>query len=150
MLKQLLSQITNDKKKIPTYQIGLVHAKMYRSYKHVVSAALKKYHLSFVDWLLLGLLYDAEEMRYGLIADTLGVEASFVSVLVDQLMERGYIKEKKSTEDKRVKQIVLTKKGESLVPKVETFLKAKLLPIVAHVPIHDMEKYMEAMDELEI
>lgn len=149
MLKKLFGQITKGKTVCPTYQIGLVHSKTYRIYKQITTTALKKYQLSFIDWLLLGLLYDAGEMRYGVLAETLGVEASFVSVLVDQLRGRGYIREKKSTTDKRVKQIILSKKGMSLIPDVEAFLKSKLAAALDGVPLSDMQKYMETIQLLE-
>ena len=149
MLKKLFGQITKDKRVSPTYQIGLVHSKTYRIYKQITTTALKKYQLSFVDWLLLGLLYDAGEMRYGVLADTLGVEASFVSVLVDQLRSRGFIREKKSTTDKRVKQIILSKKGLTLIPDIEKFLKEKLASAIEGVPLSDMQKYMETIQLLE-
>jgi DNA-binding MarR family transcriptional regulator len=149
MLKKLFGQITKERKVSPTYQIGLVHSKTYRIYKQITTTALKKYNLSFVDWLLLGLLYDAGEMRYGVLAETLGVEASFVSVLVEQLRARGYIREKKSTSDKRVKQIILSKKGLSLIPDVEEHLKSKISRATEGVPLSEMQKYMETIQMLE-
>lgn len=149
MLKKLFGQITKERKASPTYQIGLVHSKTYRIYKQITTTALKKYNLSFVDWLLLGLLYDAGEMRYGVLADTLGVEASFVSVLVEQLRARGYIREKKNTSDKRVKQIILSKKGQSLIPDVEKHLKDKLSSALSDAPLIEMQKYMESIQALE-
>ena len=149
MLKKLFGQITRERKVSPTYQIGLVHSKTYRIYKQITTTALKKYNLSFVDWLLLGLLYDAGEMRYGVLAETLGVEASFVSVLVEQLRARGYIREKKSSTDKRVKQIILSKKGLYLIPDVEEHLKSKMSRATEGVPLSEMQKYMETIQLLE-
>ncbi len=148
MLKKLITSITNSNvpiKAIPTYQISLLHSKTHRIVKQATSHALKKYKLSYVDWALLGLLYEKEELRYGSLADELGVEPSFISVLIEGLQKKSLIREKKHHSDKRVKQIHLTKKGKDLIPEVESFLKDKLDYLFNSLQPNDLNKYLTYM-----
>lgn len=151
MLKKLITSITNSNtpaKSIPTYQLSLLHSKTHRIVKQATSHALKRYKLSYVDWALLGLLYDKEELRYGSLAEELGVEPSFISVLIEGLQKKSLIREKKHHSDKRVKQIYLTKKGKDLIPEVETFLKVKLDYLFNSLHPQDMQKYLSCMATL--
>lgn len=151
MLKKFISSFTNGNgqaKTITTYQLSLLHSKTHRILKQATSNALKQYKLSYVDWALLGLLFEKEELRYGSLAEELGVEPSFISVLIEGLQKKGYIREKKHQSDKRVKQIYLTKKGKDIVPQVETYLKEKLDFLFTTLPPNDMNKYLTCMAEL--
>lgn len=148
MLKKLITSITNSnglQKSIPTYQLSLLHSKTHRIVKQSTSQALKKYKLSYVDWALLGLLYEKEELRYGSLAEELGVEPSFISVLVEGLQKKNLIREKKHYSDKRVKQIHLTKKGRELIPEIEFFLKEQLDYLFTLLSPQDMHKYISCL-----
>lgn len=146
MLHKLIHSIKNANKQFTTYHLSLLQSKSHRILKQTTSAALKRYKLSFVDWALLGLLFEKTDLRYGSLADELGVEPSFISVLVEGLQKKGLIREKKHSIDKRVKQITLTKKGKDLIPEVETYLKDKLDPILGTLPDREMHRYLELME----
>lgn len=148
MLKKFIDSLTNGGETAPsitTYQLSLLHSKTHRIIKQTTSAALKKYRLSYVDWALLGLLFEKEELRYGSLADELGVEPSFISVLIEGLKKKALIREKKHHSDKRVKQIYLTKKGKELVPVIEQYLKEKLDVLFSTLTPQDMSKYLTCM-----
>lgn len=148
MLKKLITSITSNNghsKSFTTYQLSLLHSKTHRIIKQATSNALKKYKLSYVDWALMGLLFEKEELRYGSLAEELGVEPSFISVLIEGLQKKGYIREKKHHSDKRVKQIYLTKKGKDLVPNVEDYLKEKLDGLFNTLPPNDMDRFLTYM-----
>jgi DNA-binding MarR family transcriptional regulator len=153
MLKKFIDSLTNSNsnghtKSVTTYQLSLLHSKTHRIIKQITSSALKRYKLSYVDWALLGLLYEKEELRYGSLAEELGVEPSFISVLIEGLQKKGYIREKKHHSDKRVKQIYLTKKGKELIPQVEMYLKEKLDFLFNTLAPQDMDKYVNYMATL--
>lgn len=148
MLKKFINSLTNgngNSQSFTTYQLSLLHSKTHRIIKQATSNALKKYKLSYVDWALMGLLYEKNELRYGSLADELGVEPSFISVLIEGLQKKGYIREKKHHSDKRVKQIYLTKKGRDAVPQVEGYLKEKLEVLLTTLTPQDMNKYLTCM-----
>jgi DNA-binding MarR family transcriptional regulator len=148
MLDKILDAFSRGKSDYTSYRIGLVQAKAYRLVKNLTGEALKKYELSSIDWAMIGLLYDFGEMRYGELAEALGVEAPFVSVLAEGLEQKGYVKETKSTTDKRVKNIHLTKKGERLVPELEAAVRAKIDPLFEHIGQSDISRYVHTLERI--
>ncbi len=125
MLKKLLSSITGTSENISSYKISLLQAKANRTLKQQTSVWLQTYHLSSLEWTILGILFDLKTgQRLQDIAELVGVEAPFVTVTVQDLAAKKLIKSSPSREDKRAKMITLSKKGMKLVPQIE----AEILP----------------------
>lgn len=148
MLKQLIYSLSapSGKKQTSTYHLILLQSKSNRIVKTLTSSALKKYKLSYVDWALLGLLFEGQELCYGSLAEELGVEPSFVSVLVEGLQKKGYIRQKKNASDKRVKFVALTKKGQSLIPNVEESLRKTLDSVFGSISASDLARFTHVME----
>lgn len=109
---------------IKTYTIGLHQAKAYRILKQTTAAALEKYHLSPLDWALMGLLLENKAgIRPSELAETLGVEAPFVTVLVDQLKQKKLVMRQKDPNDRRARLIVLSAAGRRKVEVIERDLR---------------------------
>ncbi|MCX7996978.1 MAG: MarR family transcriptional regulator [Patescibacteria group bacterium] len=148
MLKKFIDSLAAGKKQIPTYQLSLLQSKSNRIIKQITNVALKKYRLSYVDWAFLGILFEKNELRYGSIAEELGVEPSFVSVLVQGLQKKGYVREKINSVDRRVKQITLTKKGADLIPEIEDSMRNTFETILQEVTLADMQRYVAVLQSI--
>lgn len=127
MLKNFFQSVFGEANQLTTYKIGLLQAKAYRLLKQKTSSLLEKYNISAIEWALLGLLFDQKE-GYKLIeiADLLGVEAPFVTVMIDSLEHRRLVKRTTSNQDKRAKRVVLTAQGVTKVPQIESAIRAEM------------------------
>lgn len=61
-------------------------------------------------------LYKKKTLSMNKIAANIKRTNATVTVLIDKLIKKGYIEKKKSNNDKRVTNVILTKKGESFKP----------------------------------
>lgn len=122
---QKLQQFVLPESRMPTYTIGLLQTKAYRTLKRETTELLSEYSLSTLDWALLGHLSETEDgMNSSEIADLLGVALPFVTVMVRELQKKKLITKRKSKTDKRENRIVLTDAATQLIPKIEKKLRA--------------------------
>lgn len=135
-----------DLANIKTYAIGLDQAKAYRILKHVTSQALEKYSLSPLDWALLGLLSDQKNgLRPSEIAELLGVEAPFVTVIVDELQTKKMVVRKKDAVDRRAKLVTLTAHGHRRVLLIENQLRQATKGLMKGVSPQEIIAYMKVL-----
>lgn len=121
-----LFKILGLERQITTYTVGLLQAKAYRILKHASNDALKEFAISPLEWSFLGLLNDQPAgMRARELAEILGVEPPFVTVVVKKLKAQKLLTLKVDTHDKRAKTITLSAEGKKFIPKVEATLRAK-------------------------
>lgn len=82
--------------------------------KHDVSRLADAHELTVMQLITLCSLWPGEPVPMNSISCLLVCDASNVTGIVDRLVQRGYILRQESAEDRRVKQIRLTEKGETL------------------------------------
>jgi MarR family 2-MHQ and catechol resistance regulon transcriptional repressor len=133
---------------LTTYNTGLLQAKAYRVLKSYMSGHLLKYGLSMPQWAFLGVVFDAKKMRLVELAQFLDVEAPFATNLADQLQKKGYVKRIADKEDRRAKYIVLTSKGEALVPEIEEDTKNAMRLIYKHISPVELATYIKVLDAI--
>ncbi len=149
MITETIKNAVTKQLGLSTYKTGLLHAKSYRILKNRTSAFLEPYDMSTIDWALLGLLYEQKEgMRLIAIAETLGVEAPFITAMVDELEEKGYVSRESDTKDKRAKIIKLTLKGRSFVPKIESELRTEMKGLLKGLSLSDIFGYLKVMEAI--
>lgn len=137
-----------DISKLSTYQLGLVHAQAYRVLQLEFRTGLEPYGLSIPEWSLMGVVYDTDNMTLTQIADALRSKASHPTVLVEQLMERGLLSRTSHPDDRRVRVVTLTAKGRSLVPKIESSVRASIRDAVNHIPREELATYFGVLAQL--
>jgi len=126
MLKEILKQAISTFSPITTYSTGLLQVKAFKILKEVTTDALKKYDINSLDWAFLGLLYsNPAGFKLADVAEMLGIEASFMTLVIDGLEKRQLVKRTVDIDDKRYKVVKLTETGKELVPKVETYLRGE-------------------------
>jgi DNA-binding MarR family transcriptional regulator len=93
---------------------------------------------------ILNILFREERCTMNELAKKIHRTKPNVTVLIDKLVEYGYVKKEKSTADNRVTYITLTDKGESLRP-VFLSISTKLTKIVyGKIPLEESDA-LEAM-----
>jgi len=124
MIKNDILNLLIKNNKLNSYNVGLIQAKAYRALKHTTQEALKAYHISSLEWAALGLLFDETQGLRALdLAQTLGVEAPFISVMIKKLEDQKWLVTKSNPTDKRAKIIRLTAKGRKNLPVIEAELR---------------------------
>lgn len=142
-----MSLRNNSEKDYPnSYNMGMLHAKSRRVLKLQAEKSLKKFGISGLDWLLLGLLFENPEgMKLIDIASELGVEAPFVTAMVNKLQKKHFIKRFSILKDRRVKIISLTDYSQKLIPKVDEILRREVGVLFKGINEKEMESYRKVL-----
>ncbi len=138
----------NFNKQLSTYCFGVLQSKAYRILNTKTSALLKEFELSNSQWALLGLIYDEQDsgIRHSAVAEALGVEAPFITVIVDQLQKKNLLlKEEASGQDRRVKVLLISEKGIKTVEEVEPFLRKEMKKFLKNLSIFDVLSYYRVL-----
>jgi len=131
---------------LKTYSVGLYQAKAYRILKYTTAKALEAYQLSSLDWAVLGLLYDHKPgLKSTEIAELVGVEPSFVTVLIDELSAKKLVLRKESSSDRRTKLITLTPSGRRKIPIIETTLREATKGLLKGTSATDLMAYLRVL-----
>lgn len=145
----IIKKIQNAVKNRTTYRAGLLQAKVYRALKVYTGENLAPYGITTMDWALLGLLHDnANGLRSSELADELGVEAPFITVLFGKLQKMNLIDSKPDTRDSRAKNIFLTSKGKQFIPKIENILYQEMKIFIEGIPKTDMLTYVTVLEQM--
>jgi len=137
------------KNQYSTYHIGLLQSKAYRVVKQRTNIALANEKIGSLEWAFLGVLY---ENRQGAklvdLADTIGVEAPFVTELGAKLLKRGFISCEKNKDDARSKRIVLTKFGIDFVDRVENMLRGECMSWLDGLSVKELVFYITVTEKI--
>lgn len=95
---------------------------------------------------ILGLLFAEKQFTMKELAEKIHRTKPTVTVLVDKLVELGYVTKEKSTEDNRITFISLTPKGTSLQP-IFSVISNKLNKTVYHGLSESEAEYLEYLLE---
>ena len=131
-----------------TYRVGLLQARAYRILKQETAAILKPLGITTIEWAFLGLLYEHKTMRMKDSAQELGVEASFVTAMINRLMEKGLVGESRDETDSRAKCIFLSTKGKEFVPKTETVVRSSTRRLIAGANPRDLLGYIAILEKI--
>ncbi len=143
--KKIQDTIKNRK----TYRAGILQAKAYRIFKGYTQQKLNAYKLSTIDWALLGLLCDSEDgVRPSVLAEELGVEPPFVTVVVGKLTKMNLVSVKNLEGDNRVKIFFLTEKGKKMVNEIEIYLRNEMKVLIKAIPYEDLLSYMSVLEQV--
>jgi DNA-binding MarR family transcriptional regulator len=144
----LLTKISQAARNRTTYTAGLLQARAYRILKERTSVVLAPLGISTTEWALLGLLMDHKGMRPKQIADEIGIEASFVTVMTAHLKKNGWVQETSDTKDSRAKMLSLSSKGRAFVQKTEAHVRNEMRPLVAGASAGDLLGYIAVLEQI--
>jgi MarR family transcriptional regulator for hemolysin len=145
----ILKKLTTAGENRTTYRVGLLQSKAYRIMKQHTDKKLVPFEMSSTHWAFLGLLYDAKKgMRPGEIAEELGVEAPFVTRLLNEFTKKGFVKKTSDAKDSRATLLALTEKGRTQVATIEKHLRAEISPLIKDVSMGDLLSYLEVLRQI--
>lgn len=134
---------------LSTYKAGLLQAKAYRVLKQHTALLLEEYHITTLDWAMLGILHDQkEEVRLSFLALELGVEAPLVTRMVEKLKEAGFINLVADKKDSRVRLASLSLKGKNQISIIEKKVRSGIKPVFKDISIPAMATYLSVLDKI--
>lgn len=145
----IIKKIQHAVKNRTTYRAGLLQAKVYRALKTYTGELLAPHGITTMDWAFLGLLHDnIDGMRSSALADELGVEAPFITVLFGKLQKMNLIDSRPDLKDSRAKNIFLTAKGKQFIPKIESTLYQEMKIFMEDIPKRDILTYISVLEQM--
>jgi len=149
MLTSALKKLVGLSTEFDSYTLFLLHAKSYRLIKNCVSETLDKHKLSVLDWILLGILFHKPKgCKLIEISISMGVEPPFVTELVAILEKKNFVEIENDPEDRRAKCVLLSKKGEEIIPLVEKEIKKILSQLLDNISSAEFRGYKSTMENM--
>lgn len=136
----------NSISELPTFQACVLQARAYRTLRLFMSSQLKKYNLTMMEWVLLGISnsntdgYTTTEL-----SEILDVGLPLVTNMVDRVSDMGLVKRVRDTKDARTKRIFATAAGSALAEKVEYTLRTTMKDWLYDVDRQVLTGYIKTM-----
>jgi DNA-binding MarR family transcriptional regulator len=141
-----LFKLARSRNSWTSYKIGLLQTKAYRALKAHTTTVLKPFQLSTVEWALLGILHEQQAgIRSMDVADLLGVEQPFITVLLKKLSDRELVHIEPHASDRRVKLVTLTPSGRDFVVTTEEVVLAGMKPLLGKLKSPDIATYLTVL-----
>ncbi len=145
MLNKIKLVIENN----TTYRIGLLQSKAQRILHECTTKYLKNLKISPINWAFLGIVNDHEDgIRPSEAAEILGVEAPFITSMINDLRKKGLIADKSHPEDNRVKMVQLTQKGRKFVESTESQLRTQMKVLVKDISPKEFADYLYVLKKI--
>lgn len=118
----------NNTGHLTMYDISLLHSKMDRSLRVIVSTHLKNAKLTMMQWLLLETVCRGPKngMTMTEVAGMLNVTLPQVTALMNELVRMKLLKQKVSSKDRRSRRLNCTLSGRRMMNKVNHAMKQAL------------------------
>jgi DNA-binding MarR family transcriptional regulator len=101
---------------------GLLVRHLNRTFLKMLQVKLQEHRLTVTQWMVIRELWGREKGWQSELADHLGIEAPNMTATINGMAELGLVKRRRSSQDRRKIQIIITPAGRSL--------EAILLPII--------------------
>jgi MarR family transcriptional regulator for hemolysin len=127
---------------------GILQVQAYRVLRQAVTSDLRQFSLNTTQWFILGQIYRTGALRPADAASLLAVEPPTITNLSDSLVALGLIDKVASSDDKRAKLLILTPRGELLIPRVEKSLRTVLHKLLQGTPNKDFRAYSRVLETI--
>jgi DNA-binding MarR family transcriptional regulator len=130
-------------------KLALLQSKFHRITKQRMTIALRPFQLRTVDWIVLGFLdHRKRAVVMSEVAHELGIQSSFMTVVVSKLSKRGFIKVTEDKVDLRKKHIEITKEGTRVVTLMQGQFEAFFAPYVKGISPLDLMTYLNVISSI--
>jgi len=127
-------------------KMALLQSKFHRITKHRLAAALRPFQLQSVEWVLLGLLdHKKKPLAVTEIAREVGIQQSFMTVIIAKLTKKNLIIVTDDTVDQRKKYVTITKEGTKIVHLMQGQFMAFFAPLTQGLSKKDFDVYLKLM-----
>ena len=134
---------------IPSYVSGTIYVTAYRTLRGRIAACLQRYELTPTIWSMLGIVMQARDgVRLNEVARILDVKAPLVTMIANDLIDRGIIRRIPHHIDKRAKLLVMTPKGKTFVKNVEKDMEKELNYLLHGVTEAELKAYKKVLDTI--
>jgi MarR family transcriptional regulator for hemolysin len=134
---------------LPTYASGLLFTKAHRAVRARIYDVLEKYDLNPSYWSILGTTMQAPEgIRLASVASVLAIKAPMVTVMADDLIDKGLIKRIPHHTDGRAKLLVITPKGKKLAEVIELDLNLEIRNLLAGLTDPEVAAFRRALQTI--
>jgi DNA-binding MarR family transcriptional regulator len=129
------------------YEKCLLLARADRATRSLIGQQLERYHLTMMEWLLLGVVCKGppEGLSMSAVAQALDVTLPQVTALANKLMALKMIKQKTQTNDRRSRHVRATGKGQNVLDDVEETLDATFNEWLSDIPSDQLKSYMDTV-----
>lgn len=137
-------------KSIPTYERTGLQVLAYKKVQQWVNEVLRHSRINTSQWIILGQLYEhkGKGLRSTDLAKALQVEIPLITTLTQSLANKQLIQRTTHSEDKRVRLLELTPKGDAFVKDVESQLEQHLASLNDDIDEGEMRAYFSVLQKL--
>lgn len=129
-----------------SYSIMLAKIRAFRATKDVIAQSLSDYDVTIMQWLLLGFMdKNNGKSTAKEVAHELNVSMPFITRMTKVMESKGFIQINPLKEDKRIKILSLTSKGERLVVDSEPVVRQALKDWLSAIPSDDVKVYITVL-----
>lgn len=120
---------------------GALLCETARAWRQHLDQRLKPLGLSQARWLvLLKLARDGDGMVQKKLAGRVGIEGATLVGLLDRMARDGWIVRRDSEHDRRSKNVYLTERARSVLPRIEAVAAELRRELLAGIPARDLER----------
>ncbi len=132
-----------------SYQSGLLFTQAHQLVRTRVYGILEQYQLNPSYWSILGATIAAPEgTRLASVAKAMGVKAPLVTMLSNDLIERGLINRVPHHTDKRAKLLIPTAKGRKLATEIEKRLNTEIALLLNGLTDAEMRSFQKTLETI--
>lgn len=133
----------------PTYSSGVLFTRAHKAVRSRVYSLLEKYELNPSYWAILGITMQAPEgVRLASVAKQMDVKAPLVTMIANDLIEKGLITRVPHHTDGRAKLLVVTPKGKKLAVQIETELSTAIGNLMVGVSTADIASFQLTLETI--
>ena len=127
------------------YNSGILQGKAYRVLKNHLDQSLEHFHISILEWKILGLIFDHEELNIAELASLLSVDPPLITRIVNSLEKKDLVQKTPHLNDKRITVIIMTAKGKKMIPLIEIAVKNSIRSLFSGITPEEFGIYMKVL-----
>lgn len=137
-------------KDLTTYEACILQARAYRVLREFVAKQLDGYGLTMMEWVLLGIVYEAGDkgISPSALSERLDVSLPMVTRMVNGVTQTGYITRTTDQRDRRQQIIVATSEGKERAVSSELRVRKAMKSWLKEVDRVELQGYIRIMAQL--
>ena len=114
----------------------------------IMGRALSRFDLTVSQHTLLFCLFHQEKCKMSELARELGITMGAATSIVDRLIKAGLVKRERSTEDRRVVLVSLSKKGRRMMEEVHKVTLELMANLLSRLSAREREAFLSAYEKM--
>ena len=114
----------------------------------IMGRAISRFDLTVPQYTLLFSLFHLERCKMSELARELGITMGAATSIVDRLIKAGLVKRERSTEDRRLVLVSLSKKGRRMVEEVHKVTLGLMTRLLSRLSAKEREAFLSAYEKM--